>query len=154
MSIIFLRSFSDMARHFDLWKGLMFSLDLRLIGFWRFFLIKYAHSHRTSKMAPFDTSVILHIFLWESPSPENWPIFSIIKGMVCMGTLVWDGNLPIMMAHCWMSLKQMHHIALGAIGEINTLQKKGWPLATPWQTFIVEHHFCPVLGPFSVSCSE
>ena len=57
-------------------------------------------------------------------------IFSIITGWILTGMtvkLVWDDNLSTMATHNWMWLKEMRHIILGAIGEISTPEKGGWP---------------------------
>ena len=72
-----------------------------------------------------DTPVILDIFLWERP--ENQTIFSIFTGRILVmmnATLVWDGNLHTAMAHSWMRPSQIIHTSVGAIGEINTPEKK------------------------------
>ena len=72
-----------------------------------------------------DTPVILDIFLWERP--ENQTIFSIFTGRILVmmnATFVWDGNVHTAMAHSWMRPSQIIHTSVGAIGEINTPEKK------------------------------
>ena len=63
----------------------------------------------TFQMAHFDTTVILDISLWKKPRPDI------------------QANLLSTTAHNWMWSTQMHHNVFGAIAEINTSEKEGWP---------------------------
>ena len=81
-------------------------------------------------MASCDTPVILDISLREKPRRKNWISFSIITGWLAVGMIsitFSDSNLHTTTAHSWMWSTQKRHTAFGAIGEISTPEKEGWP---------------------------
>ena len=81
-------------------------------------------------MAPSETPLILDISLWENPRQENWISFSIITGWLAVGMIsitFSDSNLHTTTAQSWMWSTQKRYTAFGAIGEISTQEKEGWP---------------------------
>ena len=86
--------------------------------------------HRTFAMASFDIPVILDISSCERPWHEIWTIISIVTGQILVSIIVswgWDYYLQASTARGWMQSTQIGYTLIGTIGEVNTLEKKGWP---------------------------